>query len=64
MTHRLYLRNAAQPDDFCHALCFASMVAMKLLGMAIDDMIPPGALKGGATPETPPKDDRLDPHET
>ena len=64
MPHRLYLRNAARPDDFCHALCFACMVAMKLLGMAVDDMIPPEALKGGETPETAPKDDRLDPVET
>ena len=64
MPHRLYLRNAARPDDFCHALCFACMVAMKLLGMAVDDMIPPEALRGGETPESPPKDDRLDPVET
>lgn len=54
MTHRLYLRNAAQPDDFCHALCFASMVAMKLLGMAVDDMIPPEAFGGGQVDDEAP----------
>lgn len=63
MTHRLYLRNPARPDDFCHALCFASMMAMKLLGMAVDDMIPETAFGGGFTDDTVPVDDRLDPKE-
>lgn len=63
MTHRLYLRNQAHPDDFCHALCFASMVAMKLLGMAVDDMIPETAFGGGITNDEAPIDDRLDPKE-
>lgn len=54
LTHRLYLRSEAQPDDFCHALCFASMVAMKLLGMAVDDMIPPEAFGGGQVDEEAP----------
>lgn len=64
MTHRLYLRNSAHPDDFCHALCFASMLAMKLLGMAVDDMIPETAFGGGRTDDDAPVDDRLDPKET
>lgn len=63
LTHRLYLRSEAQPDDFCHALCFASMVAMKLLGMAVDDMIPADAFGGGFTDDADPFDDRLDPKE-
>jgi hypothetical protein len=63
ITHRLYLRNQAKPDDFCHALCFASMMAMKLMGMAVDDMIPPDAFGGGFTDDTAPMDDRLDPTE-
>lgn len=63
ITHRLYLRNQARPDDFCHALCFASMMAMKLLGMAVDDMIPETAFGGGFTDGTVPVDDRLDPKE-
>ena len=63
ITHRLYLRNQAKPDDFCHALCFASMLAMKLLGMAVDDMIPEEAFGGGIVSEEAPIDDRLDPNE-
>lgn len=59
MTHRLYLRNEAQPDDFCHALCFACMIAMKLLGMAVDDMIPAEAFGGGRTDDEPPENDWL-----
>ena len=54
ITHRLYLRSESQPDDFCHALCFASMVAMKLLGMAVDDMIPPEAFGGGMIEDEAP----------
>ncbi len=63
ITHRLYLRNQAKPDDFCHALCFASMLAMKLLGMAVDDMIPEEAFGGGIVSDEAPIDDRLDPNE-
>lgn len=63
LTHRLYLRNEAQPDDFCHALCFASMLAMKLLGMAVDDMIPEEAFGGGLTDDEAPIDDRINPKE-
>ena len=63
ITHRLYLRNQSHPDDFCHALCFASMLAMKLLGMAVDDMIPETAFGGGKTDDEAPVDDRLDPKE-
>ena len=63
MSHRIYLRNSAQPDDFCHALCFACMCAMKLLGLAVDDMIPPEAFGGGRTVDDPPENDWLDPKE-
>ena len=64
MQHRLYLRSELQPDDFCHALCFACMGAMKLMGMAVDDMIPAEAFGGGATTDEPPENDWLDPKET
>lgn len=64
MQHRLYLRSELQPDDFCHALCFACMGAMKLMGMAVDDMIPPEAFGGGKTQDDPPENDWLDPAET
>ena len=49
MEHRLYLRSEGQPDDFCHALCFSSMAAMRLMGMNVDDMIPQTAFGGGIT---------------
>lgn len=62
ISHRIYLRSESQPDDFCHALCFASMVAMMLMGMAVDDMIPEEAFGGGETPEGPPENDWLDPN--
>lgn len=39
------------------------MCAMKLMGMAVDDMIPPEAFGGGKTDDTAPVDDRLDPKE-
>lgn len=64
MSHRIYLRNASKPDDFCHALCFACMCAMKLLGLAVDDMIPPEAFGGGMTDDAAPENDWLDPAET
>lgn len=51
--HRIYLRSEGQPDDFCHALCFASMAAMKLMGLTIDDMIPESAFGGGQVSGTP-----------
>jgi hypothetical protein len=47
MEHRLYLRSEGQPDDFCHALCFASMAGMRLMGLNVDDMIPDSAFGGG-----------------
>ena len=47
MEHRIYLRSEGQPDDFCHALCFASMAAMKLMGKDVDDMIPESAFGRG-----------------
>lgn len=64
MSHRIYLRNSSQPDDFCHALCFACMVAMKLLGLAVDDMIPEEAFGGGRTGDEAPENDWLKPNES
>ena len=61
--HRLYLRSEGQPDDFCHALCFSSMAAMKLMGMNVEDMIPKSAFGGGIT-SGELKDNFIDPRET
>ena len=62
MEHRLYLRSEGQPDDFCHALCFSSMAAMKLMGMNVEDMIPRTAFGGGITKGVP-LDNVIDPRE-
>jgi len=40
IAHRKYLRNPNRPDDFCHALCFACLGAMKLAGHTAVEMIP------------------------
>jgi hypothetical protein len=61
--HRLYLRSEGQPDDFCHALCFSSMAAMKLMGMNVEDMIPRSAFGGGIT-SGELADNFIDPRET
>jgi len=62
LEHRLYLRSEGQPDDFCHALCFASMAAMRLMGMNVDDMIP-GAAFGGGVVFGKPDDNIINPYE-
>ena len=40
------------------------MGAMKLLGLAVDDMIPAEAFGGGKVDDAPPENDWLDPKET
>lgn len=62
MEHRIYLRSEGQPDDFCHAVCFASMAAMRLMGMDVEDMIPATAFGGGLT-SGKPADNMIDPRE-
>lgn len=62
MEHRIYLRSEGQPDDFCHALCFSSMAAMRLMGVDIDDMIPDTAFGGGLA-DGRPEDNLIDPRE-
>lgn len=60
--HRLYLRSEGQPDDFCHALCFSSMAAMRLMGLNVDDMVPNTAFGGGLVSGRP-EDNFIDPRE-
>lgn len=60
--HRLYLRSEGQPDDFCHALCFSSMAAMRLMGLSVDDMVPNTAFGGGLVSGRP-EDNFIDPRE-
>jgi hypothetical protein len=40
MTYRRFLRNPNRPDDFAHALCFASMLAYRLMNSPIVNMVP------------------------
>lgn len=41
---RTFVRDPSRPDDFCMALCFAAMLAMRLMNSSIVDLIPDGAL--------------------
>jgi hypothetical protein len=44
MKTKKFLRNPAFPDDFCHALTFASLVAMKLIGDSMLNIIPESSI--------------------
>jgi hypothetical protein len=35
---RRFVRNPASPDDFAHALCFATLAAMRMCGCSIMDL--------------------------
>lgn len=43
----VYQRDPARPDDFAMALCFVLMLAVKLAGLDILDLIPKTAFNGG-----------------
>ena len=64
ITHMMYLRNPAQPDDFCMALVFALMLAAKFNGGQLSDIIPKAAFgPGGALGEPMPLNKSVDPKE-
>ena len=64
LTRRRYLRDPARPDDFCMALCFATMLAMKLLyGEDEINIIPKSAFAGGQVPDGAPADNPVDPQD-
>jgi len=44
LAHRRFVRDPSRPDDFAMALCFGTMLAMKLQHGDITDMVPPGAM--------------------
>jgi hypothetical protein len=44
LAHRRFVRDPSRPDDFAMALCFGSMLAMKLKHSKLTDIIPKGAL--------------------
>jgi hypothetical protein len=54
LTSRRFLRNPARPDDFAHALTFASLVAMRMINASVVDLVPGGvmaAVQGIEVPE-------------
>ena len=64
ITHMMYLRNPAQPDDFCMALVFALMLAAKFNGGQLSDISPKAAFgPGGALGEPMPLNKSVDPKE-
>jgi hypothetical protein len=58
---RHFVRNPNQPDDFCHALCFACLVAMRLMNQSVVDLVPTAAFSGGRIGGGAPIPVELDP---
>ena len=44
LTSRRFLRNPNKPDDFAHALCFATMLGMRLMNSSITNVVPEHAM--------------------
>ena len=60
-TYRHFVRNPARPDDFCHALNFACMLAMKISGAGFVDLVPKGAFNSEASRSGAPSVVDVDP---
>lgn len=54
LTSRRFLRNPAKPDDFCMALTFGTLLAMKLVNSSMMDLLPKDAFHGGVMPDGAP----------
>jgi len=65
LTSRKFLRNPNRPDDFCHALCFAGLLAMRLMNVDITKIVPSHAMGAEGMPGegVPPTLDHVDPAE-
>ena len=63
LTTRVYDRNPSQPDDFCHALCFAYLVAMKAMGEPMTKIVPDNSMGTEDMPgsDIPPDIQNIDP---
>ena len=48
---RVFVRNASVPDDFCHALVFATIAAMHYMGEPLTNLVPGNAYNYGVTGE-------------
>jgi hypothetical protein len=62
LSHIVYLRDPARPDDFAMALTFVLMLAVKLAGLDILSLIPQTAFHGGNA-SGQPKDILVDPND-
>ena len=62
LTHIVYMRDPARPDDFAMALCFVLMAAVKVAGLNILDLIPKSAFAGGVAVGRP-NDVLVDPND-
>jgi hypothetical protein len=60
---RRFLRNPSKPDDFCMALCFATLLGMKLVNSSIMDLIPKDAFNVGSTDDGPPVQTHINPED-
>ena len=62
ITRIVYMRDPARPDDFAMALCFVMMMAVRLAGLDILDLIPRTAFSGGNA-SGKPDDSMVDPND-
>lgn len=60
---RRFVRNPASPDDFAHALCFATLGALKLTGCSLLDLVPAGAMGADVKDDSAPELTKVDPRE-
>ena len=61
LTYRHFVRNPSRPDDFCHALNFACLLAMKISGAGMVDLIPKNAFNSGTSKPGAPERVDVDP---
>ena len=62
LTNIVYMRDPARPDDFAMALCFVLMMAVRMAGLDILDLIPKTAFSGGNASGSP-DDSVVDPND-
>ena len=55
-----FVRNPAAADDFCHALCFAVLGAIRLNGGSMLDLVPKGAMGADMASVSVPTADTID----
>jgi hypothetical protein len=61
LTHRVFMRNPNRPDDFCMALDYACILAMRLINSTMVDLIPTAAFGGGTVSSGAPAVVEIDP---